>query len=476
MKTVWRLLFGLLLASVIPACGGNSDNPKPPATLAIAPTTLVATAITSARIDLSWVDASDNEFEFRIERSSASVGPYTQIGTAPKNAQAYSDLGLPPNTTQFYRVTAWNSVGNSPYAGPASAATQSLAWTAGSMTGGPTVGRGNQSAVFDSFGQQMLVFGGIDDSLNVLNELWALDLRKDPIAPTAPALSAWSAPTNSGAPSLYGHSAIYDTAHQRMIVFGGWDDTFTQTNDVYVLDLSVGPPYTWTKLVASGPTPTITGVPPAVRGFHTAVYDSANQQMIVYGGYHEDLVVPTNTGRVGDIHILSLPTAYPLVWSTPAVLPAPFARSQHTSITDPIQGRMIMFGGEDSNIAVDGSVLSNETWAFVPSSNSWIPFFFSGTPSFKSGHSSIYDAANRRMVVFGGESADVPSLTLSNELWEMRLDAAPAWGILNAALPPGLTPRYGHSAIYDSAKNRMVIYGGFDPTLTSFNQLWVIKL
>src|SRR5436190_12435699 len=224
LKTVSRLLFGLLLASVIPACGGNGDNPKPPATLASAPTTLVATSVGSARIDLTWVDTSDNEFEFRIERSTASGGPYTKIGSAPKNATAFSDLSLPPGATYFYRVTAWNSVGNSPYAGPANATTSSLAWSAGPMSGGPTVGRGDHSAIFDSFGQQMLVFGGVDDSLTVYNELWALDLRKDPIAPTAPAPSAWSAPANPGAPALYGHSAIYDTANRRMIVFGGWDD------------------------------------------------------------------------------------------------------------------------------------------------------------------------------------------------------------------------------------------------------------
>ncbi len=469
MKTVWRFLFGLLLASVLPACGGNGDNPKPPATLASAPTTLVATPVGSARIDVTWVDTSDNEFEFRIERSTASGGPYTQIGSAPKNATAFSDLSLPPGATYFYRVTAWNSVGNSPYAGPANATTNSLAWSAGSMTGGPTVGRGDHSAIFDSFGQQMLVFGGINDSLNVYSELWALDLRKDPIAPTAPALSAWSAPANPGAPSLYGHSAIYDTANRRMIVFGGWDDTFTLTNDVHVLDLSAGPPYPWTKLIASGPTPTVAGVPPGPRAYHTAVYDSAHQQMIVYGGYD-------GAFRLSEVYVLSLPASYPFVWSTPAPPSGPIGRSQPTSIMDPFQNRMITFGGHDDNIALDGSVLSNETWGFDPSSNTWAPFLFSGTPSFRSGHSSVYDAANRRMLMFGGENADSPTVVLSNELWGLRLDTTPSWSILNPSVPPGLTPRYGHSAVYDSAKSRMLIYGGFDPVPACFNQLWVIKL
>ena len=335
------------------------------------------------------------------------------------------------------------------------------------MTGGPSVGRGQQSAIFDSFGQQMLLFGGIDDSLNVLSELWALDLRKDPIAPTSPATSAWSAPANPSAPSLYGHSAVFDTAHRRMIVFGGWDAGFAPTNDVYVLDLSVGLPYTWTKLVASGPTPTLTGIAPAPRAYHTAVYDSANQQMIVYGGND-------GAGELSDVRVLSLPTSFPFAWSTPVVPPGPIARSQQASIMDPLRSRMAVFGGEDNDATIDGSTLSNETWAFDPGTMTWTPFFFSGTPSFRSGHSAVYDAANQRMVTLGGTIATSPSVSLTNELWGLRLDATTSWSILDTGTGPAA--RYGHSAVYDSVFNRMIIFGGFDKNSLTINDLWVVKL
>src|SRR5204863_3212221 len=128
-----------------------------------------------------------------------------------------------------------------------------------------------------------------------------------------------------------------------------------------------------------------------------------NQQMIVYGGFDDFQGL-----HLSDVRVLSLPAAYPFVWSTPAVLPGPIGRAKHTSIMDPLASRMIVFGGEDSDNGVDGSVLSNESWTFDPASNSWSPLLFSGTPSFRSGHSSVYDAANRRMLMFGGETVDVP--------------------------------------------------------------------
>lgn len=457
VRTVSRLAVAILLASLIPACGGHVAPDLP----ANAPSTLVVTSISTTRIDLTWTDNADNEAGFIIERGDALVGPFSVVGSAPKNATAYSDLGLLPNRTYFYRVAAWNSRGNSAYTNVGSAATKTLAWTSFPVTGGPTVGRGDTTAIFDSFGQQMIIFGGVDDSLNVLNELWALDLKNDPIAPTPPALSAWSAPSNPGAPQLYGHSAVYDTAHRRMVVFGGFDFNYTETNDVYTLDLSGAPPYTWTKLSP-------TGTPPGPRANHSAVYDSANQRMIVYGGIN-------GANGLGDVYALSLPTAAPFAWSTLTPGGGPLPRYQHSAIADPLNSRMVVFGGHDGDAVLDGSLLSNETWSFS-ASGPWIPFFFSGTPGFRSGHSAVYDAANQRMLVFGGMTAvPIPSPILTNELWSMRLDSTPAWSILSPTVPPGLTPRYGHGAAYDSAKNRMLIYGGYDPSSTTFNQLWLIK-
>jgi hypothetical protein len=80
---------------------------------------LIATAFSPSRINLAWNDNSWNESGFRIERSPDSPGAWTEIDTVGPNAETYRDLGLSGNTTYFYRVRAYNTVGYSGYSNEA---------------------------------------------------------------------------------------------------------------------------------------------------------------------------------------------------------------------------------------------------------------------------------------------------------------------------------------------------------------------
>ena len=82
--------------------------PKTP----IAPSNLVAKAVSSTEIDLTWQDNSTDEQGFRIERSLDGQN-FTEIGTVGPNVQSFNDTGLTPETTYFYRVFAFNNFGNS---------------------------------------------------------------------------------------------------------------------------------------------------------------------------------------------------------------------------------------------------------------------------------------------------------------------------------------------------------------------------
>ena len=86
------------------------------------PTDLNITAISSSKVELTWVDNSDDENGFTIERKK-SDGSYLQIATVGKNDTNYTNTGLSSDTKYSYRVRAYNSSGNSAYTGEASAAT-----------------------------------------------------------------------------------------------------------------------------------------------------------------------------------------------------------------------------------------------------------------------------------------------------------------------------------------------------------------
>jgi len=95
-------------------------------TLPAAPSSLVAMSAASDSISLSWLDNSDNETVFRIERGTTSTGPFTQITTTSAGVTTYSDTGLTASTTYHYRVRANNSAGDSDYSDVANATTLSV--------------------------------------------------------------------------------------------------------------------------------------------------------------------------------------------------------------------------------------------------------------------------------------------------------------------------------------------------------------
>lgn len=99
--------------------GPVDTNPPAP------PLNLVATAVGFDTINLSWEDASTNEAGFKIERSTNGIN-FASLSLVGAGVTNGADIGLAANRTSYYRVRAWNSVGDSPWSEVALATTLPL--------------------------------------------------------------------------------------------------------------------------------------------------------------------------------------------------------------------------------------------------------------------------------------------------------------------------------------------------------------
>ena len=96
----------------------------PPVNPPAAPSNLSALAFSKSQINLAWVNNDTNQTGVKIERCrGATCTNFAVIATTAGQAASYADTGLASNATYRYRVSAYNSVGNSPYSNIAKATT-----------------------------------------------------------------------------------------------------------------------------------------------------------------------------------------------------------------------------------------------------------------------------------------------------------------------------------------------------------------
>ena len=93
----------------------NATTSTCPLNAPTAPSGLTAAVISSTQINIYWADNSSNETGFKIERKTGSSGTYSQVGTVGGGVKTYSDTGLTCGSTYYYRVRAYNTIGDSSY-------------------------------------------------------------------------------------------------------------------------------------------------------------------------------------------------------------------------------------------------------------------------------------------------------------------------------------------------------------------------
>jgi N-acetylneuraminic acid mutarotase len=178
-------------------------------------------------------------------------------------------------------------------------------WTATSTANAP-LGRVGHTSIWS--GSEMMVWGGTDSTFNDTNT----GGRYNPTADN------WSATSTNNAPSPRDSLAAVWSGSE-MIVWGG----------VFCcppIDFNTGGKY---NAATDSWTPTSTANAPFARFYHTAVW--AGTEMIVWGGYNEELQVFFNTGGRYCAQSGATPTPTPTPTAIATVTPTPTPTATPTS-------------------------------------------------------------------------------------------------------------------------------------------------
>jgi hypothetical protein len=187
--------------------------------------------------------------------------------------------------------------------------------------------RYHTSAVYDGVTDQMVVFGG-EAATGPLGDVWSRPgiIAAGQTVTTTPYRWVQVFPTGTAPSARYGHAAAYDGVSNHMIVFGGGTSSTACLNDVWLLDdanSASGTP-SWVQMSPSGK------LPPA-RLNHTSVYDSTNNNLIIFGGSN------CAFGYLSDVWILSNASGGPGTPTWTQLSPtgvAPTARENASAIYD----------------------------------------------------------------------------------------------------------------------------------------------
>lgn len=247
---------------------------------------------------------------------------------------------------------------------------------------------------------------------------------------------------------------ITDTLNGRIILFGGqsYGSVSNQYfNDLWSLNLQNE---TWKPIV-------VTGTLPPKRRDATLAYYSERNHMLLFGGrygstFFNDIWALNVT--VGSEHWTQL---------NPSGTP-PSPRTGVAGIMDPINNRLILFGGK-----TDDYTYVNETWEVNLDTLTWRMLTPSGAlPAPRNAYAAVYDSDGHRMIVFSGATTN-----MINDVWALDLTYGnEQWHQLN---PTGIPPQSRARSFYtlDYINNRMVVGFGFDyPPMQLLSDAWVLDL
>lgn len=169
-------------------------------------------------------------------------------------------------------------------------------------------------------------------------------------------------------------------------------------------------------------------------------------------------------------------------WSASSAT-GPSARGRPAFAMDATHRRLLLTGGRfraqsAGTRASIGYTLLDDTWAYDVAAAAWTALSPTGSPPARAGAVAVYDAARDRLVMFGGNRGTAfPVLEAFQPLSDTwQLAGGTQWSKVatKGKAPPA---RYLAAAALDSKRNRMVVVGGCCDNLGGFfSDAWALDL
>ena len=286
-------------------------------------------------------------------------------------------------------------------------------------------------------GQRLvIVFGG--RSSGPLGDLWSFDMIE----------GSWTeVQAPDGPPARFGHNAVYDAVHGRMVVFGGQSAGGAFFDDIWAFHMAfdVAGVGTWARLKSGE-------VGPSARYGAAGALDPTGRLLISHGF--------TDAGRFDDTWGFDLAGES---WTEASPQGArPLERCLMRSVWDPSSGRLLMFGGQSTGIPFLGDL-----WELTE--DGWFERTAEPKPSPRNFYAMAFDDEGGRLLLFGGSTQDGPA----NDLWQLD-SASNSW---SEESPEGEAPsaRFGHDAVWLPDTRSLVVFGGRSGS-QDLNDLWELSL
>ncbi|WP_438031795.1 Kelch repeat-containing protein [Sorangium sp. So ce204] len=375
-------------------------------------------------------------------------------------------------------------------------------WTEVRPAGSSPAPRHAHTMTYDPARRRITLFGGSRVVNTGLDDTWEWDG------------TAWAeiTPVGSSRPSpRFDHMMAYDAARNRIVLYGGiyynarfqdlstLPDTWEWDGTTWTERLSVGPSLAWDAAHAmayDAPRDRVV----LLLGSSTWEWDGASWTKRLPAGSSPSSVDNAMVYDVARGRIVAVDDGETWLWDGAEWTKRTFAdaspggRWSAAVAYDTARSRVLLFGGDVAG-ATDTWEWNGATWTErTPSSSppccakmaydvgrdrtflvgwgetwawdgtDWTRLTPASSPPVRFGHAMAYDAARRRIVLFGGEFAD----QARGDTWEW--DGTDWIAVaLSGRSPP---PRYDHAMAYDPERGGVVLFGGRSDSALSDTWRW----